>query len=125
MDNKRIHWHAFGGHDPQRYVRVNAMNPQLIGELITGAIWLAILVPWNYYNIKKINGPKERSFAIKFSISMLSNLVVWSVLFHLLRSPHRWYVCFLYALAILIMMILCGKKQTKLREEESVQSINT
>jgi Ca2+/Na+ antiporter len=92
-----------------------------IGGIAGSAIGLAGGIVGTYFSIRNTQGPRERSFMIKFAIVAWVFMLVFLALLFALPNPFRWLLWIPYAVFLPMAIRYGNLKQQALRNEESQQ----
>ena len=95
------------------------MNPGLIGGIVGGIIGVAGGLLGTYFSIKNTNGPQERAFVIKVSIACWIFVLAFIFGICLISGFYKLLLIPFYAVGLVAGILLCNKKQTQIRLEES------
>ena len=98
------------------------MNPELIGligGIVGGIIGVAGGLLGTYFSIKNTNGPQERAFVIKVSIACWIFVLAFIFGMCLIPGFYKLLLIPFYAVGLVAGILLCNKKQTQIRLEES------
>ena len=98
------------------------MNPELIGligGIVGGIIGVAGGLLGTYFSIKNTNGPRERAFVIKASIACWIFVLAFIFSTCLIPGFYKLLLIPFYAVGLVAGILLCNKKQTQIRLEES------
>jgi len=94
------------------------INPGIIGGILGSIIGIAGGAFGTYCSIKGTNGPRERSFMIKYAVFTWIFVITFLVLFFVLPKPYNLFMWIPYAIFLPIGIIYVNKHLLAIRKEE-------
>ena len=89
------------------------------GGVLGGVLGTLGGVIGTYFSIKNTNGPKERSFMVKFAVVGWITLIIFLVLMLLLPNPYRFLLWIPFGIVLPLGIRYGNGKQQEIRKHES------
>ena len=99
---------------------MDGANVGLIGGIIGSILGLLGGVVGTWFSIRNTNGPRERTFMVRFSIITWIAVTLFLIAVIALPSPYRFLVWIPYGIALPLGIRHCNRRQAQIRAEEQV-----
>ncbi len=97
------------------------MHPGLIGGIVGTVVGAAGGLVGAYFSIRNTNGPRERAFMIKASLLFGVFVAAFVAGVCLLPTPYKPWLVGVYVPVLVVGILFCNRRQTRIRSQESRQ----
>ena len=89
-----------------------------VGAIVGSVVGLAGGMVGTYFSIKKTNGPRERTFMIRWAIACWIAILLFVALLFALPSPYRLLLWIPYTVLLPLGTVYGNRRQESIRQQE-------